>query len=314
MFYILIMHQVNLNSIDLNLLPPLDALLRLRHVTHAAAEVGLSQPAMSRALGRLRAALDDPLLVKGQSGFVLTPRALALAPLVAAALAQTKAVFQPIEFDPTKAVRSIRMAATDTYAVLLGPPIIARLSQEAPSITLQMIPVSRLLPQQLEDGSADFAVALATTPLRAGARSMPLAGDRLAVVLSRRHPMAQRDWTMTDYGRYKHATVSIFGDGQSEMDSLLADAGITRTIGFRSPHFTAALAVVAASNMVTTISEAFARSLSAHFDLVIKPAPFAAAELPIVLVWSQVRDHDPLHIWFRRIVSETCAVVFGSVR
>jgi len=309
-----IMRKVNLNSIDLNLLPPLDALLRLRHVTHAAAEVGLSQPAMSRALGRLRAVLDDPLLVKGGAGFVLTPRAQALAPVVAATLAQTKTVFQTTEFDPAKAVRSIRMAATDTYTVLLGPRIVARLRQEAPSVTLQMLPISRHLPQQLEDGSADFVLALASTPLPAGARSMPLASDRLAVVLSRSHPMARRAWTMTDYGRYKHATVSILGDGHSEMDSLLADAGIAREIGFSSPHFTATLAAVAASDMVTTISEAFARSLSTHFDLVIKPAPFRAVELPIVLVWSHVRDHDPIHVWFRRIIKEACALAIRRMR
>jgi DNA-binding transcriptional LysR family regulator len=312
MIYILTMPEVNLNGVDLNLLPPLEALLRLRHVTQAAGDVGLSQPAMSRALARLRALLEDPLLVKGRSAFVLTPRALALAPVVAAALSQTKTIFQPADFDPATAARSIRMATTDTYTVLLSPQIVARLSREAPSITLEMAPITRQLQQQLEDGAVDFALALAKTPLPARARSMPLASDRLVVVMSRTHPMARRPWTMADYGRFKHATVTIFGDGRSEMDSLLAEAGISRTIGFTSPHFTAALSAVAASQMVTTISEAFARSLAKHFDLVIRPAPFAASELPVILVWSHVRDHDPLHLWFRRIVKDTCVAVFES--
>jgi DNA-binding transcriptional LysR family regulator len=176
-----------------------------------------------------------------------------------------------------------------------------------------MAPISGRLPQQLENGAVDFALALATTPLPARARSMPLARDRLAVVLSRSHPMARRPWTMADYGRFKHATVTIFGDRLSEMDRLLAEAGISRTIGFTSPHFAAALSAVAASDMVTTISEAFARSLATHFGLVFKPAPFAASELPLVLVWSHVHDHDPLHAWFRHMVQETCAAIFAAL-
>ena len=302
MVYIPIMREVNLNGVDLNLLPPLEALLRLRHVTRAASEVGLSQPAMSRALARLRAVLGDPLLVRGQSGLVLSPRAQALLPAVVGALSQLKGVFQEPSFDPSTAERIIRIAATDTHTILFGPAIIARLSREAPSIALQMVPYSPDISTRMEDGSVDFAFALASSQLPSGARSMPIATDRLAVVMRRGHPAAKRRWTLADYGRFKHATVAILGDRQSEMDTILAEAGITRTIAFTSPHFTAALATVAATDMVTTISESFARRLAPLFHLIIKPAPFPAAALPLTLVWSHVHEHDPLLAWFRGIV------------
>jgi DNA-binding transcriptional LysR family regulator len=312
MVYIRVMHGVNLNGIDLNLLPPLEALLRLRHVTRAASEVGLSQPAMSRALARLRAVLGDPLLVRGQSGFVLSPRAQMLLPAVVAALAQLKGVFQEPSFDPTAEKRIIRIAATDTQTILLVPAIVARLAREAPSVTLQMVPYASDLFARMEDGSVDFAFALASTPLPSGARSMPLAADRLVVVMRRGHPAAKRRWTLADYGRYGHATVAIFGDRQSEMDTILADAGITRRIAFTSPHFTAALATVAATDMVTTISESFARRLAPLFRLAIRPAPFPASALPITLVWSQVREHDPLLAWLRRIIKDAASKTLCS--
>jgi DNA-binding transcriptional LysR family regulator len=262
MDYICAMREVNLNGIDLNLLPPLEALLRQRHVTRAAVEVGLSQPAMSRALARLRELLGDPLLVRGRVGLVLTPRAVALMPVVATALLRMKDVFQQTEFDPAIAERTVRNAATDTHAIVLGPQIVSRLSRSAPSITLQIVPFSSDLALRMEEGAIDFCFALATTPLPAGVRSMPIADDRLAVVMRRGHPAARGRWTLEDYAKYSHATVTILGDQQSEMDAILADAGITRTIGFTSPHFTAALAAVAETDMVTTISESFARRMA----------------------------------------------------
>ncbi|RTL73211.1 MAG: LysR family transcriptional regulator [Hyphomicrobiales bacterium] len=301
------MRELNLNGIDLNLLPPLEALLRLRHVTRAAEEVGLSQPAMSRALGRLRALLGDPLLVKGASGLVPTPRALALVPLVAAALSHTKTVFRHWDFDPSVAKHVVRMAGSDAQSILLAPGIAAVLAREAPSVTLRIVPIALDLVQRMEDGTVDFGFALATTPLPAGARSLPLENDRLVVVMRRGHPAARRPWRLADYARFDTATVAILGDGHSEMDAILAEAGITRRIGFTSPHFTAALAMVAGTDMVTTISEKFARRFASAFDLVIKPAPFAASALPVVLVWSQLRDHDPLHMWLRRTIQNAVA-------
>lgn len=310
MVYIITMHEVNLNGIDLNLLPPLEALLSQRNVTRAAEAVGMSQPAMSRALSRLRLLLGDPLLVRGKTGYVLTPRAQMLAPAIAAAMGGLKGVFQPSTFEPATAQRLIRIVCSDAQSVLFGPALMARLAREAPNIRVQMVPYTFDLARRMEEGSVDLAFALETTPLPAGTRTRVLGDDRLTVVMRRRHPAANRKWTMRDYDRFDHATVALMGDPPSDMDAILAKARITRKIAFTSPHFLAALAVVAKTDMITTVSEALVRRFARQFDLITKPAPFAETNLRMVLVWSQIRDHDPLLQWFRDLVADVAATIF----
>ena len=304
------MREVNLTGLDLNLLPPLEALLRRRNVTHAAADVGMSQPAMSRALFRLRALLDDPLLVRGRGGLVLTPRAQALAPRVAVAVVELKSLFREPRFDPATEERIIRIAASDAQTVLLAPPIMARLSREAPGVVLRLEPYGLDLMTRMENGALDLAFALATTPLPAGAMSEVFANDRLALVMRRGHPAAGRSWTMADYGTFDHVGVSLLADGRSELDTLLAAAGVSRRIALITPHFMAALASVAATDMITTISEAFARRFAAAFDLVLREPPFVETGLPMTLVWSHVRANDAMLAWFRTLVREAAPVVY----
>ena len=233
--------DVNLSGLDLNLLPQLGALLRRCNVTRAAEEVGLSQPAMSRALARLRAEFDDPLLVRGHDGLVLTPRGAELMPRVEAALADLKALFQEPRFDAATAERTIRHAASDTQTVLLVPALMARLAEEAPGLTLRVESYGPDLLSRMEKGVVDLAFALSTTPLPPGALSEPIAEDWLALVMRRGHPAADRDWTLADYARYDHAAIAITGDGHSETDAILAAAGLRRRIALVTPHFTAAV-------------------------------------------------------------------------
>jgi len=304
------MHEVNLSGLDLNLLPALEALLRRRNVTHAASDVGLSQPAMSRALSRLRALLDDPLLVRAHNGLVLTPRAQSLAPRVATAMAELKDLFSEQTFDPATEHRTIRIAASDTQTVLLGPPLMARLSREAPGVDLRFEPYGPDMIRRMENNTLDFAFALSTTDLPMGAMSMPLARDRLALVMRRDHPKSTRKWSIDDYGTVDHVGIALLDDGRSELDGLLAAAGVRRRVALVTPHFMAALAAVAATDMVTTISEAFARRFAEVFDLSVRPPPFANTDLMMTLIWSHVRASDPTLVWFRELLRETAEQVY----
>lgn len=301
------MHQPNIRSIDLNLLPPLAALLRHRNVTRAAAEAGLSQPAMSRALGRLRALLDDPLLVRGSRGLVLTPRATALQPQLESMLGGIGALLTPEAFDPATARRTLRLAGSDSHSVGLVPAVMARLAIAAPGIDLRIEPYGPDLHARIESGAIDMAFAVAGTPLPPGAISAPLADDRLALVMRRGHPAAVCDWTIADYGRWQHVGIAIMGDGQSELDAELAAAGVRRRMALVTPHFTAALAAVAATDMVTTISERFARQFADAFGLVLKSPPLAHTALQLTIVWSHVRNSDPVLSWFRELLAEITA-------
>lgn len=313
MLIILFMHQVNLSGIDLNLLPPLAALLSHRNVTRAAAEVGMSQPAMSRALGRLRDMLGDMLLVRGVGGLQLTPTAEALQPLLRQALAGVSTVFQASALDPLNTERTVRIAASDVQTVLIGPPLFATLAREAPGLTLQFQPYDRDVIARIEDGRTDFAFALATSPLPPGAVSFSVALDQLALVMCKDHPLAARDVTAADYGRLQHVAISLLDDGISDLDAALATLGVTRRIAMRTPHFLSALAVVGGSDAVTTVSRALAQRFADRFGLALRIPPFDDLDLNMVLVTTGIRVHDPLLLWIADQVRIAAESVFDPV-
>jgi DNA-binding transcriptional LysR family regulator len=299
------MREVNLAAIDLNLLPALEALLRRRNVSHAADDVGLSQPAMSRALARLREVLGDTLLVRVPGGgYALTPRAEALAARLQPTLDHVKAVFQEPTFDPAKVERTIRIASSDTQTILLAPALMARLAKEAPGIDIRMEGYGPDIVTRMETGALDLAFAVSTTPLPPGARSESCARDRLALVLRRGHPMAKRKWTMQDYGRVSHVGISLLGDSQTDLDAQLATEGVHRRVALVTPHFIAALAAVGGSDMATTVSRVFAERFADEFGLVLKEAPFPMLDLELTVVWSHVRAADPVLAWLRTVIRE----------
>jgi DNA-binding transcriptional LysR family regulator len=306
------MRELNLHGIDLNLLPALEALLRRRSVTQAALDAGLSQPAMSRALARLRDLFDDPLLVRGRGGLLLSPKALHLEVQLAATLRNVTSIFEDPQFDPRLVKRRIRMAATDFQTIMLVPKIMARLAKEAPGLELSIEPYSRDIAQRMETGALDFVFALASTNLPIGATSESIGRDRLALIMRRTHPAAKRRWTIADYGKYRHATISITGDGLSELDAQLAKQGIQRHIALRTPHFMAALAAVAATDMITTMSEAFARKFTRQFNLVIHEAPLVDTKLENVLVWNHQRSSEPVLTWMRMVVKDVASEVYET--
>jgi DNA-binding transcriptional LysR family regulator len=304
------MREVNLAGLDLNLLPALEALLRRRNVTRAAADVGLSQPAMSRALARLRDALDDPLLVKVAGGLAPTPRALALAPRLAEALDRIVGLYREPEFSPASLRRTFRIAAADAQTVLLAPPLLRRARALAPEVDLRFEAYGEDLRARFEAGTLDLAFAVTTTPLPPGVVSEPIAEDRLALVMRRGHPAAGRRWTKADYERFDHVTVAIRGGDDSDVDAELADAGVTRRIVLRTPHFVAALASVGATDCVTTLSAALARRFADTFGLVLAEPPLAQTALRITLIGAATRANDPGLSWLRARIREAADEVY----
>ena len=299
------MREVNLAALDLNLLPALDALLTRRNVSHAAHDVGLSQPAMSRALARLREVLGDTLLVRVPGGgYALTPRAEALSLRLGLTLDHIKSVFREPVFDPAKVERTVHIAGTDTHTLLMAPTLMARLAKEAPGISIRIEAYTPDLIARMEAGALDLAFAVSTTPLPPGARSETYAYDRLVLVLRRGHKLATRKWTVEDYGKVAHVGISILGDSKSDLDAQLAKAGVHRRIALTTPHFMAALATVAATDMATTMSRVFAQRFAPSFNLVLKDPPLPSIDLDLTVVWSHVRTADPVLAWLRTVIRD----------
>ncbi len=298
------MREVNLAGVDLNLLPALEALLKRRNVSEAARDVGLSQPAMSRALARLRDVLGDPLLVRTAGGYALSSRAQTLHAQLATALDQVKAVFRDPGFDPARTERTVRIVGLDTHTILMGPVVMARLAKEAPGIDVRFEGYSANIVERMSTGQLDLVFAQATTPLPPGARSEFLVKDRLALVLRAGHPLAKRKWTIEDYGRVSHVGISIFGDAGSELDAQLAPAGVKRRVALVTPHFMAALATVAGTDMATTVGRSFATRFAGPFGLILKEPPLPRTDLDLTVVWSEVRSADPVLAWMRKVIGE----------
>jgi DNA-binding transcriptional LysR family regulator len=205
--------------------------------------------------------------------------------------------------------RTVRLAAADSHSVVLIPAVMARLAVLAPGIDVRVEAYSADLVGRIESGALDLAFATTATPLPPGAMSAPLGDDRLVLVMRRGHPAADVDWTIADYARWNHVGIALLGDGQSEIDAQLAAAGVQRRIALVTPHFTAALAAVAETDMVTTISASFARRFATPFDLVLKPPPLASDSLGITIVWSHLRDSDPLLAWFRSVLADVASAL-----
>ena len=308
------MRDLNLRSVDLNLLPALDALLRLRHVTRAAEEIGLSQPAMSHMLGRLRQVLGDDLLVRGPTGLALTALAEEIAPRVAAVLHVTRTIYQPPGLEISQVRRVLHVVACDLHSVLFGPPLIKRIREEAPGIELSIENYTRTIFKRLEDGSVDLVFADAQTPLPPGAVSTIIGEDRYALVMREKHPAAGRKWTVAEYAKWDSAVVSIFGDGQSDVDARLAKAGVVRRIGLTTPHFMASLAVVSATDMIANTSEIFALRYAKAFRLLVQKAPFPEIHFTSTIIGSALRINDPVLRWLCALIKDVSESVRNEIR
>ena len=292
------MLEKHLRAVDLNLLPVLEALLRHRNATRAGAEVGLSQPAMSRALGRLRHLLDDPLLVRAPGGQMLSPRAEALRQPLAALLTEMRGLLSEPAFDPAAERRTLRLAMTDAQATLLLPALVGRVAAAAPGVIVEWVPISAGLPERMISGAVDLTLALDTTPLPRGAASEPLMDDALSVVVRAGHPCGG-DWPIAHYGVYPSVIVSLLGDRASDMDAELAAAGIERPVAAIVPTFRAAAEIVVVTDAVTTISRGFAESVAVSLELQLIAPPLVHLRLGVVSVWAKYRGSDPLLAWFR---------------
>jgi DNA-binding transcriptional LysR family regulator len=292
------MQNLNLSSVDLSLLPALDALLRRRHVTRAAEDVGLSQPAMSHVLARLRHALGDDLLVRGPSGLVLTSRAEEIAPQVTAILDAAKAIYRTPAFEPSKVRRTLHLVGCDWHSILFAPDLMKRIREQAPGVELSIESYTRDTFKRLAEGVVDLVFFNTQTPLPPGAVSTIVGEDRYALVMRNGHPAAQMKWTLSDYAKWDNVVVSLTGDGMSDIDARLAKAGITRRVGLSTPHFMGCLATVAATDMITTTSLLFAARYATTFGLVVKEPPFPESRFINTLIGSASRTNDPVIRWF----------------
>ncbi len=311
MFDIRPMRQVNLRAVDLNLLVLLDLLIEHRSVTTAAVAANMSQPAMSRALGRLRGLLGDPLLARGSQGLVPTPAALALQPALKRMLGDAAYLVARRRFDPAAWRGQVDIAATDHQTILLLPSLMRRISREAPLLNVRVIPFLARMLDELRDGRLSLSFGIVEQPLPSGLRREALHEDCFVTVMRARHP-ALKDWSLGRFVGLEHVLVTVLGEGHGAMDELLRQRGLARRVALRLPHFYAAMAVVAESDLVVTLPRSIALRHAAALGLVAVEPPLAPAPFITTVIWPEVLDADPGNIWLRTLVRDEARRIAGA--
>jgi len=301
-----------LHGIDLNLLIALDALIRERSVTKAAQRAGVTQSAMSHTLRRLRELFDDPLLVRGRGGMVLTPRAEALTiPLRSGLVSLARTLAEPQPFAPEHATRTFRLVSPDLFDALVLPTLLQRLGQQAPAIDLAVVPMPKRLADSLETGDIDLAiypVLLDPHPFDLGTQvdgelqTRTLFRDSFRCFVRSEHPvLASRRFTLKAYTRLNHILVSPGGEGPGVVDRILDARGLQRRIALRVPHFATALEVLAQSDLVLTAPSSLSQCATAS-TLASRPVPLDIPEHAITMIWHPRFTEDPAHRWLRELM------------
>ena len=295
---------MNLASIDLNLLVVLQALLEEESVGRAARRIGLSQPATSHALQRLRELLDDELMVRVGSHMQLTARAESLRHPVQDLLERVREVLAHQVFKPSESCRTFRLFIADNAVDLLLPSLLAKLRKRAPGvrIDLQSWSAREKDPAEL---ARNVEGAIACVPEAfPGFYRQRLFTDRDMCVFRRQHPLANRLRDEATFLEAGHVAVRVHGSGKDPVDTWLRTEGRKRKIAITVPHYLQALHAVARSHLIAVIPERLIRAYAGPLRLKWCPLPFDAGTFDEFLLHPARTHGDPGCIWLRGILKE----------
>jgi DNA-binding transcriptional LysR family regulator len=299
-----VIHVANLSSIDLNLLVALDALLSEAHVGRAARRVGLSQPATSHALKRLRDLLSDPLLVRVGHRMELTPRAAALRETLAETLQRIEKLLVADSFEPRSSLRRFSIMMQDHVAHLLAAALLRLVQREAPHVQLDILPwqsPASMKPERLR--SIDLLISCTTQEL-AGFEREPLFSDTEVTVVRRAHPSRSRLPNLKAFLTANHVAVVGRGLAEDPVDTWLKQEGYTRKVALRVPSYVQALQAVAQSDLVAFVPKHLAQSLERPLALAVLKPPINPGTYQEGLFHPRLAVQDPGSIWLRRLAIE----------
>jgi DNA-binding transcriptional LysR family regulator len=293
---------VHLRDIDLNLLVIFHQLLLDRNVSVCAEHLGLSQPAVSNALKRLRTTLNDDLFVRTPQGMEPTALAAHLAePVSQAILTLHGALNRADAFDPATSQKRFVVAMTDIGEIYFMPRLIQTLLKQAPGISVTTLRSSAGLPQALATGEVDLAVGLLPN-LQSGFYQRRLFHHRYVGLCRNGHPLTQVPMTAERFCAYGHIRIVAASTGHGEIDTHMERANLKRTIRLEVPHFVAVGHILQHSDLVATVPERFASSCTGPFGLTTLPIPVPLPEIAINLFWHAKFNRDPANKWFRQLM------------
>ncbi|MDN7125093.1 LysR family transcriptional regulator [Pseudidiomarina terrestris] len=305
----------NIKDIDLNLLVYLDMLLRERNVTKAAAQLNITQPAMSNGLKRLRSLLNDPILVRTSEGMIPTETAKRMQDPVRQILYSVEEMVQPArDFEPASTDRVFRIMASDYAASTLMPKLLASLKAQAPMVTLDIMTPSDISFHDVENGKVDIAINR-FEKLPQSFHQKALWEDDFSCLMRNDHPLLQ-DYSLANYLQAEHVWVSKTGFGVGVgmdphdaqklgwVDEALAQLGHKRDIRVFTRNYHVAMHL-ARQGLIATLPTRAALLYQDDEELTLRQPPFAIPDLDLTMIWSPLLQHDAGHRWFRQLVAET---------
>jgi DNA-binding transcriptional LysR family regulator len=289
--------SVSWNAFDLNLLVVFNVVAQEKNFTRAGQRLGMSQPAVSHALTRLRYALKDELFVRTPEGMQPTPRAERMAGPVRAALRELQVTVEPDEFDASQTSRSYTIAANDYAARAVIPALARRMAKLAPSTVLEVRPIGALhVLDQLDVGGVELAV---TTLTEGGDRfkCVGLLNDEYVAILSSDNPVtAEPELSIEAFAALPHITITSSGDDTHFIDDALADRGLARVVLAKVPLHSLILMLIG-SEALAVVPRRVAVDLVAICPLTMRPLPFPSPRVSLSMIWHRRLDNHLAHRW-----------------
>jgi len=301
---------MKLTDIDLNLLVVFDRLLQHGRVSRTAEVLGLSQPAVSNALRRLRDALGDELFVRTPLGMAPTPYALQLAEPVTLALHTLQGALNvQASFDPSRSARCFTLALSDVGELYFLPVLMDALGREAPGATLRCVPVADpALREEMAAGRVDLALG-SLPQLQAGFFQQALFRQRYVALMRAAHPLAcasggsAAPLTTAQYRQAAHVRVIAAGTGHGQVDDALQRLGVARRVQLTVPHYVALGQVLASTDLLATVPERLAERLAGPHALMTRSLTLRLPTSTIAQLWHAHLHRDPGHQWLRGLVA-----------
>lgn len=297
------MQPMHLDTVDLNLLRLFDAVYAARSVTRAAERLGLTQPAASQGLSRLRALIHDPLFMRAPGGVRPTPKAERLAPAVASALATLAlALGEGAVFDPATSQRCFRLHMSDIGEGRFLPELMVELREQAPGVRLETLPLPRgEIADALDAGRIDFAFGF--LPMVQGMRHVELLRDRYVVLLRAGHPFLRRLPTGARLRQALRGLEYVAVRSHADTLRLLQRLQAEDRVRLTTEHFTVLPDIVRATDLAVVMPRNIAEGFAAGGGYAIVEPPVSGREFPVALHWSRRFEAEPGNAWLRGVVT-----------
>lgn len=297
------MKNFNISNIDLNLLTVFDAVMEDGNTTRAAARLGLTQPAVSHALKRLRTLMGDALFVRTPRGMTPTPTAREMAPGVRAALEQMEALFRRERgFSPGKSTRRFVVGLSDYASFAILPGLLDRLATEAPGVSLSVKNTSHGEGAAMLDGDDVELIVGNFPPMPPHLRRQTLFRDGFLIAGRSGHPGLARKMTMKKYLNLDHLQISTRGDPYGYVDAILDRKGLRRSVKVTVPHFLSAPFLLRRTDLIATEPRRLLEPMREMLSISLAKPPFAIPQFTVTQNWHSRYDGDAGHSWLRSVL------------